>query len=240
MNGLTGKVIVVAAGGTTPGRPAIGAATARRLGREGARVVVGDLDGASAEATAEAIRGDGGDAVAVSFDASSDESVRSLIDAAVAEYGRLDGVHSNAMDMSAATIGVDSEHDICTLPIDVWQRSIDVGLTGFFLVHCGHRVRRDLRGRARSSRIRDGENRHDCHRAPHRLSLRSARSSSQPCCPRPRSGRRNRCRATRRTPGEAAEGWTNESPRRVRRHRKRRGIPALRRRIVDQRPDLAS
>jgi NAD(P)-dependent dehydrogenase (short-subunit alcohol dehydrogenase family) len=134
MNGLAGKVIVVAAGGSTPGRPAIGAATARRLAAEGAKVVVGDLDSASAQATVDALQADGGEAVAITFDASSDESVRGLFDAAIAAYDRIDGVHSNAMDMSAATIGVDSEHDICTLPIDVWQRSIDVGLTGFFLV----------------------------------------------------------------------------------------------------------
>jgi NAD(P)-dependent dehydrogenase (short-subunit alcohol dehydrogenase family) len=134
MRGLTGKVIVIAAGGSTPGRPAIGAATARRLANEGAAVVVGDVNGASAQATVDDIRADGGEAIAVEFDAANDESVRRLVDSAVATYGSLNGVHSNAMDMSAATIGVDSEHDICSLPLDVWQRSIDVGLTGFFLV----------------------------------------------------------------------------------------------------------
>jgi NAD(P)-dependent dehydrogenase (short-subunit alcohol dehydrogenase family) len=38
------------------------------------------------------------------------------------------------MDMSAATLGVDGESDLCTIPVDVWQRTLDVGLTGFLLV----------------------------------------------------------------------------------------------------------
>ena len=49
------------------------------------------------------------------------------------EYGGIDGVHFNAMDMSAATLGVDGQHDLLTLPLEAWQRTIDVGLTGFLL-----------------------------------------------------------------------------------------------------------
>jgi NAD(P)-dependent dehydrogenase (short-subunit alcohol dehydrogenase family) len=134
VHGLEGKIIIVAAGGEAPSRPSIGAATARRLAAEGALVVVGDINLEAAHATADAIRADGGAASAHHFDAASESSVGALVDAAVSAHGRLDGVHFNAMDMSGATIGVDSEHDICSLPLDVWHRSIDVGLTGFFLI----------------------------------------------------------------------------------------------------------
>lgn len=138
MRGLEDKVIVVCAGGTgatdgTSHGASIGGATARRLAAEGAKVVVGDLSGPAAETTVDLIAAAGGTAVAVQFDASDEDSIRALMERAVAEYGGIDGAHFNAMDMSAATLGVDGQHDLLTLPLDVWQRTIDVGLTGFVL-----------------------------------------------------------------------------------------------------------
>jgi NAD(P)-dependent dehydrogenase (short-subunit alcohol dehydrogenase family) len=138
VRGLEGKVIVVAAGGTgasdgTSNGASIGGATSRRLAAEGAKVVVGDLNEAAAERTVSLIREAGGEAVAHRFDAGEDEQIKSLMDRAVSEFGGLDGVHFNAMDMSAATLGVDGQHDLLTLPLDAWQRTIDVGLTGLLL-----------------------------------------------------------------------------------------------------------
>lgn len=138
MRGLQDKVIVVAAGGTgatdgTSHGASIGGATARRLAQEGALVVVGDLDGGAAERTVQLIEGDGGKAVAHRFDAGEDEQIKSLMDRAVEVYGGIDGVHYNAMDMSRATLGVDGEHDLLTLPLEAWHRTLDVGLTGMLL-----------------------------------------------------------------------------------------------------------
>ncbi len=133
MRGLIGKVIVVAGGGTTPGRPGLGAAGAVRFGEEGALVVVGDIDLDGAELTATAIADRGGRAIAHRFDASDEASVAGLIERAVAEFGGIDGVHFNAMDMSAGTLGADSDHDLVTVPLEAWQRTLDVGLTGFLL-----------------------------------------------------------------------------------------------------------
>lgn len=125
-------MVVVAAGGTGSGA-SIGGATATRLAEEGARVVVGDIDEAAAERTVARITDDGGTAVAQWFDAADEASVRELVDRAIGEFGRLDAVHANAMDMSPAALGADSEHDLLTLPLEAWQRTIDVGLTGFLL-----------------------------------------------------------------------------------------------------------
>ena len=80
--GLTDKVAVIAGGAT-----GIGAATATRLAAEGALVVVGDVSADGATATAESIRGSGGTATAVTFDLADPDSVRALIDSAVAEFG---------------------------------------------------------------------------------------------------------------------------------------------------------
>ena len=37
----------------------------------------------------------------------------------------------NAADMSPETLGADGDHDLLTIPLSVWQRTIDVNLTGF-------------------------------------------------------------------------------------------------------------
>lgn len=134
MRGLAGKVMVIAGGGTTPGKAALGAATAQRLAEEGAKVIVGDVSADGAALTVYAIRAAGGEATACQFDAASEASVQRLIEMAITTYGGLDGVHSNAMDMSAAAIGEDGLHDLVTLPLAVWERTLDVGLTGFLRV----------------------------------------------------------------------------------------------------------
>jgi NAD(P)-dependent dehydrogenase (short-subunit alcohol dehydrogenase family) len=120
---LSGKVLVVAAGAG-----GIGAATATRLAGEGARVVVGDINVAGAEATAARLRDAGHDARAASFDASDEASVQALIASAVEWHGRLDGVHFNAADLSDRIFGQDT--DAVSVPFEVWERTIDVGLTG--------------------------------------------------------------------------------------------------------------
>ena len=131
--------MVVAAGGTgasdgTSNSASIGAAVSARLASEGASVVVGDVNLEAAERTVATVAAAGGTAVAHRFDAADDASVQALLQRAVDEFGGVDGVHSNAMDMSAATLGVDGEHDIVSLPLEVWERTLDVGLTGFVRV----------------------------------------------------------------------------------------------------------
>jgi NAD(P)-dependent dehydrogenase (short-subunit alcohol dehydrogenase family) len=125
MPGLTGKVVLVAGAAT-----GLGAASARRLAADGARVVVGDVSIEGAERTAAAIREVGSEAVAVQFDISDDASVMQLVASALHECGRLDAVHINAgaMDM------VSRDTDVVDLDLDVWDRTIAVNLRGHMLV----------------------------------------------------------------------------------------------------------
>lgn len=125
MQGLKDKVVVVAGAAT-----GLGAASARRLAADGARVVVGDVDQAGAEQTAAAIRSLGGDAVPAGFDISSDDSVRDLLAAAVSAYGGVDLVHVNAgaMDMTR------HDSDVVDIDLAVWDRTIAVNLRGHMLV----------------------------------------------------------------------------------------------------------
>jgi NAD(P)-dependent dehydrogenase (short-subunit alcohol dehydrogenase family) len=126
LRGLPGKVVVVAGAGS-----GIGQATARRLGAEGASVVVGDLNTTGAEDTAASINDDGGRAIAVTYDAGDAVSVKGLADAAVAHFGCLDGWHNNAADTSATTVGVDMESDALSLPLEIWYRTFQVNLEGY-------------------------------------------------------------------------------------------------------------
>lgn len=132
MRGLTGKVIVVAGGAT-----GIGAATAVRVSEEGAHVVVGDINIDGAESTAGKLRESGGQAVAVAFDLADDESCKALVDRAVSEFGRLDGLFNVAAEMRAHVIGRDTT--LTEVPMEVWQRTLDVNLTGYFRM-CRHTI----------------------------------------------------------------------------------------------------
>lgn len=127
MRGLDGKVSVIA--GAAPGN--IGGATAHRLSSEGARVVVADLNEDAARALAEEIKSAGGEAVAVTLDISVEESVKELLAKANESFGGVDHLFNVAADLSPATIGADSTNDVTTLPVEVWQRTIDVTLTGY-------------------------------------------------------------------------------------------------------------
>ena len=125
MRGLEGKVAIVA--GAAPGN--IGAATAVRLAEEEAAVVVADLNESAAQSVVDEIRELDGRAVARSFDISDEASYKELIDFTVKEFGRLDGLFNVAADLSAATVARDS--DVLSVPLDVWQHTIDVTLTGY-------------------------------------------------------------------------------------------------------------
>jgi NAD(P)-dependent dehydrogenase (short-subunit alcohol dehydrogenase family) len=124
MRGLERKVIVVAGAGS-----GLGMATALRLGREGAAVVVGDIDGAAAQAVAEKIAGNGGRAVSVQFDITDENSVKNLIAAAVSNYGGLDGLHANAADLRV----IFQDTDAIDVALDVFDRTISVNLRGHLL-----------------------------------------------------------------------------------------------------------
>jgi NAD(P)-dependent dehydrogenase (short-subunit alcohol dehydrogenase family) len=133
MRGLVGKSIVVAGGGTSDAGPGNGAATAIRLADEGALVVVGDLNLEAAQATVAIIENRDGRARACEFDIADEASIGALVADTLEHFGAVDGLHVNAADMSPEVLGVDGEHDLLTLPLDVWQRTLDVNLTGFVL-----------------------------------------------------------------------------------------------------------
>ncbi|MEJ6654486.1 MAG: SDR family oxidoreductase [Pseudomonas sp.] len=124
MQKLLDKVAVVAGGGA-----GIGAVTVRHLAREGAAVVIGDLDGARAESLAAAIRAEGGRAEGVQCDISEDASVAALVKAAVDRFGGLNLMHVNAADMRSLL----EDTSAVDVPLEIFDRTMAVNLRGHFL-----------------------------------------------------------------------------------------------------------
>ncbi len=106
----------------------IGRAIARRLAAEGAHVVAGDVDGASARRTADDIVRDvgSGRALGLEMDVTREASVRAAFEETVLAYGGLDVLVSNA--------GIAHSSPVVRLGLADWERSFAVNSTGHFIV----------------------------------------------------------------------------------------------------------
>ena len=122
MQRLVDRVAVV-----TGGAQGIGGATARRLAEEGARVLVADIDRATAVANVESIRAAGGTAEALECDVRTEAAVRGMIDRAVAVWGKLDIVVNNAY---SNVLG--ERVDAVRTSEESWDLGMDVGLKAMF------------------------------------------------------------------------------------------------------------
>lgn len=99
----------------------IGRAVAERLGAEGARLVLGDLDQATAAEVAAGLAP--GRAIAVECDLHSTNSVNELLDRAVTAYGQVDVL----VNVAGGTIPMPAFDEISD---DDWQQVLDLNLTG--------------------------------------------------------------------------------------------------------------
>jgi NAD(P)-dependent dehydrogenase (short-subunit alcohol dehydrogenase family) len=131
---LEGKIALVVGGGSGMGR-----AGAVAMAAEGAAVAVSDIALDRAEAVAASITEAGGAAVAMHVDVASAELVRRLVAETVAQFGRLDALYHCAADVQFINT---RDRRLTELDDDVWQRMIDIHLTGTFLVlkHVGRQM----------------------------------------------------------------------------------------------------
>lgn len=121
----------------------IGEATARLLAREGAAVVIADLDAVGAERVAAEIRAEGGRACAVRTDVSREEDVVAVVEACVREFGGVDVLHNNAAMTASHEHARDA--DLLTMSVDYWDRSFSVNLRGPMLMS-KHAIPRMIEG----------------------------------------------------------------------------------------------
>lgn len=110
----------------TGGSTGIGRATAVAFAREGARVVVADVNAQEGEATVARIREAGGEGVFVRADVSRAADVKALVDRVLAAYGRIDCAFNNA-----GIEGVMSP--IVEATEENWDRVLSVNLKSVFL-----------------------------------------------------------------------------------------------------------
>ena len=133
---LDGKVALITGGGG-----GLGEAYARLFAREGAAVVVNDLGGprdgsgadkSMAEKVVEAIRAEGGRAIANGADISTIEGGQAVFDDAISNFGRADILVNNAGILRDQTFAKASEAD--------WDKVIKVHLKGAFCATFGSAI----------------------------------------------------------------------------------------------------
>ncbi|MYN14192.1 SDR family oxidoreductase [Pusillimonas sp. TS35] len=116
---IQGKVALV----TGSGR-GIGAETSRMLAQEGARVVICDIDGETSQATAQDLRREGFEAMAIQCDVCDKDQVRAGVDAVVKEWGGVDILVNNA--------GFTRDKYLTKMPEEDWDSVVDTILKGAF------------------------------------------------------------------------------------------------------------
>ncbi|WIX81118.1 glucose 1-dehydrogenase [Amycolatopsis carbonis] len=124
MGRVDGKVALV-----TGGAAGIGRETAYTLAREGATVVVADINEDGAKLVAEKI---GDTASAVRFDATDQQSIEDMVAAMIERHGRVDVIHNNA-----ALVGPDAwfgDTTVIDTDIMLWDRAFATNVRSIFLV----------------------------------------------------------------------------------------------------------
>src|SRR6266542_429580 len=119
---LNGKVALI-----TGGASGIGRATALTFAREGAKLIIADLNEDGGQQTVHMIAEHGGEATFVQVDVSRATEVEAMISKTVQTYGRLDCAHNNA--------GIGSRPRVLLheLSEESWERVISINLKGVWL-----------------------------------------------------------------------------------------------------------
>ncbi len=128
---LKDKVAIIVGGGQTPGETiGNGRATAVVFAREGAKVLLVDRDTAAADATRTMIEEAGGTATCIAADVTDEEACKTIVDACVQRYGRIDILHNNVgKSMGDAEVSEVEEDD--------WDAIFDLNLKSFAFM-CKH------------------------------------------------------------------------------------------------------
>lgn len=122
---LTDKVALI-----TGARRGMGKAHARALARQGAKVVITDVDFAECELVADEIKTAGGDAISFALDVSNADDVHRVFDEVIKQFGRVDILVNNA--------GIYSPKPALEMTEEEWERTIHINLKGQFL--CAQRA----------------------------------------------------------------------------------------------------
>lgn len=117
MKTLTGKTVVIMGAGGGVGR-----ALSKAFSNEGARVAAVDINEKEANETADILRRQGFDCLAVCADATDGEAVKSVADTIISEFGH--------MDVLINSVGIGSGGRVERFNLDDWEKTIKVNLWG--------------------------------------------------------------------------------------------------------------
>ena len=118
---MKNKVVLVTGGGSGFGR-----ATALGLAKQGARIVIGDLNVQTAEETARLVRADGAEAKSLPLDVTQEKSVNAFTEAALQTFGRIDGAFNNAGILGPLK-------ELAEVPLEDFERIMAVNVRGVWL-----------------------------------------------------------------------------------------------------------
>jgi NAD(P)-dependent dehydrogenase (short-subunit alcohol dehydrogenase family) len=124
---VQGKVAIVTGSGAN-----IGAACARMLAKEGAKIALADINVAGAEAVAASIVESGGVATAFALDLASEDSIQALIARVIEKFGRIDILHNNAANTAVAQMSADGA--LTELDAEVWDAAFRINARGTMLM----------------------------------------------------------------------------------------------------------
>lgn len=117
MENIEGKVVVI-----TGASSGFGKITAEYLSERGAAVALGARSTDKIEAIAKSIREKGGKALAVTTDVTNNDQVKTLVNAAVKEFGKIDVLLNNAGIMPLSPLEM--------LKVEDWDQCIDINIKG--------------------------------------------------------------------------------------------------------------
>jgi NAD(P)-dependent dehydrogenase (short-subunit alcohol dehydrogenase family) len=122
---LEGKVAIVNGGGSSGPGWGNGKCTAITFAREGAKVVVADINRAAAEETAKLITDEGGTALVLESDTTSEADVNRMVATTLSEFGKL--------DILAQIVGISGRHTFFDDTKENWDHVMTVNVTGTML-----------------------------------------------------------------------------------------------------------
>lgn len=117
----------------TGGAQGIGRATALRFAREGASVIVADIDEDCLSETIKTIESEGGEALAITGSVKSRADVDRMVEAALGNFGRLDILINNAGITRDALVTRMKDGDLRLMTEAQWDDVLEVNLKGAFL-----------------------------------------------------------------------------------------------------------
>ncbi|MCM3340191.1 glucose 1-dehydrogenase [Paenibacillus sp. MER TA 81-3] len=117
---LEGKVCIITGAGS-----GIGRSTALRFAKEGATIVVADIQSEGGQETVRMIEELGGKSMFIQVDVTSPEEAKAMADAVVKQYGRIDVLFNN--------VGVSGIGRLHEIEPEAWDRVIAINIRGVFL-----------------------------------------------------------------------------------------------------------